>query len=493
MGPMVRYHLLRAMNPGLMVYLRPKPTKHPNLDPGGLSVTQPTVHVAQSSRSRRVSRNGVWEVGGRCTCCCATDLYNTVAGSSALPPRHAEWSRFQSNSQHDTLGELPPPENLRLSWHTNNLKVQVRWQEPAGLDKKCIVNYTVVAYDEECPPRKPALFICRTEKWTVEQIAPEEKGICVGINTNPMNCAETSASKVVYKYLSPPPALVKNFSCAYYANEKMNCTWSIVKNTPDLQLLYREMEKLDDSLKPCKSYIMNGNMKTGCHLHDDKLALHADFYFVITGTEENVQINNRFIIAIYDSVKLPKPKVNIIQEGDRLRFQASLPNFIPKGCLKYKFIYTKCNEKNEVPVENESSTIVEYDTACKYTVQGLVLYSNYCGRDRDITSDLSEPVDYGMDSDPNLAFKVAIIITPLIVCCCLIAAIVLFRRNKDIILPKIPEPSLFFKDMLNSTSDGLSKSLGGGKLYVPVKEVVASGVSLEPKSLLLPPDNETCI
>ncbi|XP_053363021.1 uncharacterized protein LOC128532882 isoform X1 [Clarias gariepinus] len=390
-------------------------------------------------------------------------------------------------------GELPPPENFSLSWRTNSLDVQVRWKEPAGLDKKCKVNYTVAVYHENCPPTKPAFDKCRTEKLTVERPVYEEKGICVGITTNPMLCAKTNASKEVYKYLSPPPALVENFRCGYYANKKMNCTWSIVKNTPDLQLLYREKKKPQESLKPCKSYIMNGNMKTGCHLHDDNLNLHADFYFVIRGTEENFQINNKFMIAIYNSaVKLPKPNIKIMQEGDHLRFQASHLDFIPKQCLKYKFMYTKCNEKNEV-VENENgSTSVQYDTACKYTVQGLVLYSN-CGSDLDITSDLSEPVDYGMDSDPNLAFKVAIIITPLIVCCCLIAAIVLFRRNKDIILPKIPEPSLFFKDMLNSTSDGLSKSLGGGKLYVPVREVVASGVSLEPKSLLLPPDNENCI
>lgn len=51
--------------------------------------------------------------------------------------------------------------------------------------------------------------------------------------------------------------------------------------------------------------------------------------------------------------------------------------------------------QNEV-VENENgSTSVQYDTACKYTVQGQVLYSNF-GGDPDITSDLSEPVDYGI-------------------------------------------------------------------------------------------------
>ncbi|MCI4377535.1 hypothetical protein PGIGA_G00204650 [Pangasianodon gigas] len=195
-----------------------------------------------------------------------------------------------------------------------------------------------------------------------------------------------------------------------------------------------------------------------------------------------------------ESVKPPKPNVNITQEGRLLRFQASTPNYLPPQCWKYRYIYSKCNEESEMVETGDNPTLhVEYDIACKYAVRGQVIYSSYCGGDVDIESDMSEPVYYGEDGDPNLAFKVAMIVTPLIVCCCLIAAIVLFRRNKDIILPKIPEPSLFFKDMLNSTSDGLSKSLGGGKLYVPVKEVVVSGVSLEPKSILLHPNHDTCI
>ncbi|KAF4089345.1 hypothetical protein AMELA_G00065320 [Ameiurus melas] len=387
-------------------------------------------------------------------------------------------------------GNLPPPEDLSLSWHPSSLIVSVNWREPAGLDAKCKVNYTLAIYELKCPPRQNASYKLRTEKLSHEYKISKECDICVGITTNPMVCEEKKASEEIYKALSPPLALVTNFSCAYYANGKMNCTWSIVKYTPDLQLFYRFSE--ENTQKHCKSYLTTGILKTGCHLDDEDLTTHVKVYFVISGSVENHLTSNNFMIDKHVSaVKLPKPKVYITQEGERLHFQASTPNFLPPQCLKYKYIYNKCNEKNEVFIEN-SSTHVEYDSACKYTVRGQVVYTNYCAP-QNIESEMSEPEFYGEDCDPNLAFKVAMIITPLIVCCCLIAAIVLFRRNKDIILPKIPEPSLFFKDMLNSTSDGLSKSLGGGKLYVPVKEVVASGVSLEPKSSLLHPNHDTCI
>ncbi|MCJ8731670.1 hypothetical protein PDJAM_G00202170 [Pangasius djambal] len=173
-----------------------------------------------------------------------------------------------------------------------------------------------------------------------------------------------------------------------------------------------------------------------------------------------------------ESVKPPKPNVNITQEGQRLRFQASTPNYLPPQCWKYRYIYSKCNEESKMNETGDNPTLhVEYDTACKYTVQGQVIYSSYCGGDVDIESDMSEPVYYGEDGDPNLAFKVAMIITPLTVCCSLIAAIVLFRRYKEKFFPKVPSPSHFFNDMFDRNKE-MTKSLYVTELYVPNEEVV---------------------
>ncbi|KAF7706264.1 interleukin-13 receptor subunit alpha-2-like isoform X1 [Silurus meridionalis] len=391
-------------------------------------------------------------------------------------------------------GDLPPPENLSLSWDSSVLSLRVNWREPVGLGTDCKVNYTIAIYNEQkCPPRSNTSEKHRTDRLNFEHSISKEDEICVGITTNPMDCENKKASKEVYKHLSPPRALVKNFNCVYYANETMNCTWTVVKSTPDLQLFYREEQNNKAILKHCMSYITYGNMKTGCHLHDKGLTFQKNVYFVINGTGENQLINNRFMVDISESVKILKPKVSITQEGERLHFQTITSNFIPSHCLKYKYFYSRCKKESEEEAQEMSSVYVEYDTGCRYTVRGQVIYSSLCGGKQEIESDISEPEYFGEDGDPNLPFKVAMIITPVMVCCSLIVAIVLFRRNKDIILPKIPEPSMFFKDMLNSTTDGLSKSLGGGKLYVPVKEIVASGVNVEPKSALLHPNHESCI
>ncbi|XP_027025362.1 interleukin-13 receptor subunit alpha-1-like isoform X2 [Tachysurus fulvidraco] len=385
------------------------------------------------------------------------------------------------------LGSLPPPVNLSLSWDQNSLDVNINWREPAGLDTKYKVIYMLAIYKEKCPPKNNTTFFKRAKTLHCQYSVSKEEEICVGIKTVPENGENKIASKEVYKYLPPPLALVENFKCVYYATKQMNCTWTVVKNTPDLQLLY----KIGEQTKSCMSYLSSGHIKTGCHLHDKDLTSNGKVFFVISTTGKN-NLNNKFKIEINFSVKPPKPEVHITKEGELLYFQAIIPrDFLAPQCLKYKFVYTRCNERSEEITIN-SSLHVEYDTACMYKVRVHVIYSNYCGTDHDIEGDPSEPGYYGEDDDPNLAFKLAMIVTPLIVCCCLVAALLMFRRIKNIILPKIPEPSLFFKDMLNSTSDGLSKGLGG-KLYVPVKDIVASGVRLEPKSILLSQNHDTCI
>ncbi|KAL6490510.1 hypothetical protein MHYP_G00008550 [Metynnis hypsauchen] len=224
-------------------------------------------------------------------------------------------------------------------------------------------------------------------------------------------------------------------------------------------------------------------MKTGCHLDDINFTSHRMF-FNITGTVKGSTISNTFMRAPRDSVKPEPPNLNITRDGDRLYLQSNTPNFAPQ-CWKYKFKYSKCNEESEKDIEAERnpSLLLEYDAACKYSAQVQTIFTDYCGKEAE--SEMSEAVVYGENTDLNSQFKVAMIVIPLMVSCCLIVALVLFRRYKDIILPTIPEPSLLFKDMLNSNNDGSqSKSL-----YVPITEVVERDVRLEPKltSLQLKP------
>ncbi|XP_060730292.1 uncharacterized protein LOC132848519 [Tachysurus vachellii] len=181
-----------------------------------------------------------------------------------------------------------------------------------------------------------------------------------------------------------------------------------------------------------------------------------------------------------ESVRSPTPTLNVTNKGNDLYFIASPPKSSPQ-CWQYVFTYSKCNENPDiikVTTVNNWSANVGYDGACKYKVQVQAKYdTTYCGEGEQ-DSNMSSPVYFGQDGDPNLPFKVVMSVIPVTVCVCLIIAIVLFRRHKDKFLPKIPNPSYFFKDMYDTKK---LKDLYTTELYVPNEEVMDE-VHVEPNT-----------
>ncbi|XP_036453320.1 interleukin-13 receptor subunit alpha-1 [Colossoma macropomum] len=372
--------------------------------------------------------------------------------------------------------ELPQPGNLSLSWSPDYSSVCARWSEPAGLETDCKVSYEIHFYSKKCPPSAE-----EPRKWRVEKLThtwkTEEDEMCVSITTNPKwNCGNKTSSKSLLQGLSRPPGLVKNFTCLYYSHMKMNCTW--ISNTTDLQLFYRPHS--ESSLKPCVSYIGKGHMRTGCHLYGKEF-VNDTFVFLVNGTHGGFPVQSNFNREIRNFVKVPPPKLSISLVGKDLHVRASPPDF-KSSCWKYQFNFKKCNEDEKSITGNQQWEFsLEYNEACHYTVRVQAIYQ-YCGEGG---SDWSAPVHYGENRDPVGPLKMTSIVTPIIVACCLIVALVLCRRHKDYLFPKIPEPSLLVKDMLNNSKD---KGLNVGKLYIPYEDVVEKKISLEPESTFLHPE-----
>lgn len=64
-----------------------------------------------------------------------------------------------------------------------------------------------------------------------------------------------------------------------------------------MQALSYRIEKKQEALKSCISYLTSGHNKTGCHMHDEELASDAEVFFFINGTGETLLIN-KFLIDI---------------------------------------------------------------------------------------------------------------------------------------------------------------------------------------------------
>ncbi|XP_067255786.1 interleukin-13 receptor subunit alpha-1 [Chanodichthys erythropterus] len=380
----------------------------------------------------------------------------------------------------DNMAELPPPKNLTFIWETP-FRLSLTWEKPEDLDHSCRVNYTVLVYNSQnCSEKKESKRV-QTQGCKFE--ISNENGLCISVITNPENCEQRVNSQATNISIAPPSVrLVKNRSNEY-SHSKMKCTWVPVVDVQDLSLYY--WLPRDESIKECKP---DETMKTrGCIIHDEFLKEAMNIFYLFKGTYNGTSIINTFKDERpVDYVKLNKPQLTIHRDGQKLFFQANgsdLDEFT-KECYMYNYTISKCN-KNETTQLKKSQHDVQYDPACKYRARVQLIFSSNCGNGR---SDPSDEVEYGADNDPKLPALLAVIIIPLIVSFCLLVSLVLLRRHKDIIFPKIPEPSLLFKDMLinNIRTPEELQSPAAGRLYIPLEEVVESKISLEPDTPFVP-------
>ncbi|XP_059363274.1 interleukin-13 receptor subunit alpha-1-like [Carassius carassius] len=375
--------------------------------------------------------------------------------------------------------ELPPPRNLTFTWETP-FELHLTWERPKDLEPDCKVNYTVnVHHSQDCSERDKKFPDRRVQKTSYKLNISNENGLCISVTVNPINCRIKQQSRPSEISIPPPSVrLVKNMSFEY-SNNSMKCTWKSDINVPDLGLYYWSPQ--NETVVKCNE------MKTGeCIIHSTFLKGMTKMLYLFNGTYKGQPVNNTFMTAGPNHfVKLNKPKLTIQRVGHELHFQTHGSHLeFYHDCYLYNYIYSKCNEHKKSQ-EFTKTHKVEYDSNCKYRARVQIIFSDKCG---DGKSDLSDEVEYGEDRDPNLPALLAVIIIPLIVSCCLIFSLVLLRRHKDIIFPKIPEPTLIFKDMLinNIRMAEDLRNTADGRLYIPFEEIVESKISLEPETPLIP-------
>uniref|UniRef100_A0A671NP86 Uncharacterized LOC107683515 n=1 Tax=Sinocyclocheilus anshuiensis TaxID=1608454 RepID=A0A671NP86_9TELE len=375
------------------------------------------------------------------------------------------------------ISELPPPRNLTFKWETP-FTLNLTWEKPKDLDPDCKVNYTVDVRHSQVNKNSQ---IRRVQNTTCKLNISNENGLCISVTVNPENCENKDHSPSLDISIPPPTVtLVKNRSYEYSHN-RLKCTWSPVDVVQDLGFYYWYVTLF---LTVCN------DMKIGeCVIHDTLLKdIMTSMFYLFNGTYKGKPVNNTFMDerpAQY--VKLNKPQLTIQRDGQNLYFQTNVSDLDEFGpqCYKYNYTYSMCDKVNHVVFIEDSKYEVDYDSNCMYRARVQIIFSDKCGAGK---SRLSDEVEYGENRDPNLPALLAVIIIPLIVSCCLIVSLVLLRRHKDIIFPKIPEPTLIFKDMLinNIRIPESPRSPTDGRLYVPIEEIVESKISLEPETPLVP-------
>uniref|UniRef100_A0A8C2EVX4 Interleukin 13 receptor, alpha 1 n=1 Tax=Cyprinus carpio TaxID=7962 RepID=A0A8C2EVX4_CYPCA len=385
--------------------------------------------------------------------------------------------------------ELPPPRNLTFKWETP-FTLNLTWEKPKDLDPDCKVNYTVcVHHSQDCSVKTKSDMqgdkrsqTKRVQNTTCKFNISNENGLCISVTVNPETCENKNHSPSLDISLPPPTVTLVTNRSYEYSHNRLKCTWRPVDVVQDLGFYY---------WSPQKNMVIKCNdMKFGeCVINDALLKDMTSMFYLFNGTYNGKPVNNTFMDkrpAQY--VKLNKPQLTIQKDGHNLRFQTNksdLDEFGPH-CYIYKYKYSKCDKiEPEKEVIEDNKYEVDHDSNCKYRASVQIIFSDKCGAGK---SDPSDEVEYGENRDAHLPALLAVIIIPLIVSCCLIVSLVLLRRHKDIIFPKIPEPTLIFKDMLinNIRMPEDLRSPTDGRLYVPIEEIVESKISLEPETPLVP-------
>ncbi|XP_045067706.1 interleukin-5 receptor subunit alpha isoform X2 [Coregonus clupeaformis] len=245
--------------------------------------------------------------------------------------------------------------------------------------------------------------------------------------------------------------LVNNFQCCLYSSKAMNCNWLPANQAPDdLQLYY--WFSGESHKAACSDYQYRASEKTGCRLRGDFLEHNVNFH--VNGTFNGLSVQNIFWVFPINCVKPPAPRVKITEEGKDLILSWDPPDLAAHHCWVYILNYSKCQESlsKEIQYQYENVVVdVPYDLRCQYRVQVKAVYKESCGAGE---SDWSDVELYGVeDRHVDWSMTVVAILIPAAVGLFIILFLCCFMKHRNKLFPEIPQPSLIFKDMVNSNKE----------------------------------------
>ncbi|XP_075999882.1 uncharacterized protein LOC142993120 isoform X2 [Genypterus blacodes] len=266
-------------------------------------------------------------------------------------------------------------------------------------------------------------------------------------------CNGTSSGPVVIN--ATYPDLLRDFRCSVRSSKLTHCSWHPSNLVPDLRFFYRLVDQTNGAkllpLQECSQYD-TGGVQRGCSVQDANYMQNIDVLF--NGTLNNSLIRNTYRIMLRNNVRPDALNWTVTQVGGDFHIRWSPPDIKVKF-WKYNISYTECNENKSLPVGEKTSTKLNRVSHCQYRMTIKAIYKG-----KEVTPS-SEEKYFGAETDPNALVYAAVII-PLVFIVLVALACVCFRKHKESIFPKVPEP----RDLLADNNNKIPV----GHLYTPAKE-----------------------
>ncbi|XP_077961823.1 uncharacterized protein LOC120822644 isoform X2 [Gasterosteus aculeatus] len=355
---------------------------------------------------------------------------------------------------------VSPPRNVSLVWK-HEFWPQLSWAPPQHSMDNCSYKVTMNGGKFSETNIKNQFY--------VTQYFMEGGFLQMGVETT---CGDIHSEPVVLNITYPE--LVRNVNCYITAATKSHCFWSPASQAPDLRFFWSVDSGSgipSSGIQECPSYNYTDPVRPGCDLEAD---IHQTIYIFFNATLMDTVARNTFSKDTLDDVRPPSIKWSVNKTGDKFSIAWIEPD-IP---LRWNFVvmYTECSETKYKTFGEVNSGELDLVPHCPYC---LAIKAHITNR---VTPWTKEEC-FDADTDPK-AWKWAAIIIPLILVGLMALMFGCYRKNKEYILPRVPQP----RDLLSGISDNNNKSTVPN-LYVPTEEEEENcNISLVADPLINTPD-----
>ncbi|XP_049923041.1 uncharacterized protein LOC126404091 [Epinephelus moara] len=375
---------------------------------------------------------------------------------------------FLSVTTEAQQGQILQLQNVSLQW-INDFQTQVSWA-PVG-------NCSYYGYFKSFIPKNIANPWQRYVVMEGGSLQLRVEATCTGSRTYKATINRTY------------PDLVKDLECYLYAENKTRCSWNPVSpHVPDFKFFYRLIkedftvpadQKPSFDIEECPLYHFNEGVKTGCDLD---AGIQNDIHISFSGTLNNMLARNTFKIQLIDNVRHPALKWTVTKTGNKFNMRWAPPAIRGPDWM-FELKYTKCNETQTLEIKEETSFELLADPNCPYSMAIRAVAKTYReNSDNRRKIPWSEVKHFGADTVPN-GWLYAAIIIPVMFGVLAVLMFVCFKKNKENIFPKVPEP----RDLLTDISDNNNK-YNVRNLYIQAEEEETCKITLLVDPLNSKPD-----
>ncbi|XP_015206967.1 interleukin-13 receptor subunit alpha-1 [Lepisosteus oculatus] len=376
----------------------------------------------------------------------------------------------------DRTEKFFPPSKVELS-RKSEFCVELRWNPPVSLvNNTCKVSYQV--YQKKNGEK---LNYIRS-KLSFEECLDLSDGVEYGIRTKSEECPSWKESDWV-KATIPTPAgdpqtAVKGFQCSFYMPQFLNCTWHIDSGKHSNYRMYYWLKNTSHT-QECSTYIYDGSLPKGCHIHSTFLDLKGtndnQLFILVNGTEGYLPVKPMYFeVNPLHKVKPEPPKMHFMQKADKLNIQWEPPKGFQEQCWKYQLQYkdSTMKEWQDMFSNDKTEESISYDPRYKYTLKMRAVYKTECGEG---SSEWTEEEEYGEEQPVDWSLIILIII-PIFIAIAAITLLIYLKRLRLLILPRIPDPGAIFKHMFNINDDRMmsEKDEKQYRLFEPYPEEVCA-------------------